>query len=155
LIAINHDSPKASSRLRDLYSTNGHFCSPGLELNDRNCVGIQLRRLPTVVARVRSVFRSCGIFGGRNKTRADFLTALLFLLPIFILKNFSQTITPLVTGLSNGILYHPIVAYLLKARTVEPEKQPLLVNGSETTFVSRQWPGNRQRNDVCCYAQHS
>jgi hypothetical protein len=30
------------------------------------------------------------------------------------------------------------VAYLLKARTVEPEKQPLLVNGCETTFVSRQ-----------------
>jgi hypothetical protein len=30
------------------------------------------------------------------------------------------------------------VAYLLKARTVEPEKQPLLANGSETTFVSRQ-----------------
>jgi hypothetical protein len=29
------------------------------------------------------------------------------------------------------------VAYLLKARIVEPEKQPLLVNGSET-FVSRQ-----------------
>jgi hypothetical protein len=28
------------------------------------------------------------------------------------------------------------VAYLLKARTVEPEKQPLLANGSET-FVSR------------------
>jgi hypothetical protein len=30
------------------------------------------------------------------------------------------------------------VAYLLKARTVEPEKQPLLANGSETTFISRQ-----------------
>jgi hypothetical protein len=30
------------------------------------------------------------------------------------------------------------VAYLLKARTVEPEKQPLLTNGPETTFVSRQ-----------------
>jgi hypothetical protein len=30
------------------------------------------------------------------------------------------------------------VAYLLEARTVEPEKQPLLANGSETTFVSRQ-----------------
>jgi hypothetical protein len=30
------------------------------------------------------------------------------------------------------------VAYLLKARTVEPEKHPLLVNGSETTLVSRQ-----------------
>jgi hypothetical protein len=29
------------------------------------------------------------------------------------------------------------VAYLLKAKIVEPEKQPLLANGSETTFVSR------------------
>jgi hypothetical protein len=26
---------------------------------------------------------------------------------------------------------------LLKAKTVEPEKQPLLANGSETTFMSR------------------
>jgi hypothetical protein len=42
------------------------------------------------------------------------------------------------------------VAYLLKARTVEQEKQPLLVNGSETTFVSRQRPRNRQRNGVRC-----
>jgi hypothetical protein len=32
-----------------------------------------------------------------------------------------------------------IVAYLLKTRTVEPEKQLLLANGSETTFISRQW----------------
>jgi hypothetical protein len=32
------------------------------------------------------------------------------------------------------------VAYLLKARTGEPKKQPLLANGSETTFVSRQRP---------------
>jgi hypothetical protein len=31
-----------------------------------------------------------------------------------------------------------IEAYLLKARIVEPEKQPLLANGSETSFVSRQ-----------------
>jgi hypothetical protein len=33
-----------------------------------------------------------------------------------------------------GVSPHHIVAYLLKARTVEPEKQPLLGNGSETTF---------------------
>jgi hypothetical protein len=33
-----------------------------------------------------------------------------------------------------------VVAYLLEARTVEPEKQPLLVNSSETTFISRQQP---------------
>jgi hypothetical protein len=38
-----------------------------------------------------------------------------------------------------------IVAYLLKARTVEPAKQPLLTNGSETTFVSRQRPRNGGR----------
>jgi hypothetical protein len=30
------------------------------------------------------------------------------------------------------------VTYLLKARTVEPEKQPLLGNGYETTFIPRQ-----------------
>jgi hypothetical protein len=30
-------------------------------------------------------------------------------------------------------------AYLLKGRTVEPEKQPLLAKGSETTFVFRKW----------------
>jgi hypothetical protein len=33
------------------------------------------------------------------------------------------------------------VAYLLKARTVEQEKKPLLANGSESTFVSRQGLG--------------
>jgi hypothetical protein len=33
------------------------------------------------------------------------------------------------------------MAYLLKAKTVEPEKQTLLSNGSETTFVSRQLLG--------------
>jgi hypothetical protein len=35
------------------------------------------------------------------------------------------------------------VAYLLKATTVEPEKQPLLVNSSETTFIFRQRLGKR------------
>jgi hypothetical protein len=30
------------------------------------------------------------------------------------------------------------VAYLLKARTAEPEKEPLLVNSSETTSLSMQ-----------------
>jgi hypothetical protein len=38
-----------------------------------------------------------------------------------------------------------IVAYLLKARSMEPEKESLLVNGSETTFISRQWPQNKVR----------
>jgi hypothetical protein len=31
-----------------------------------------------------------------------------------------------------------MVAWLLKARTVESEKQPLLANGSETLFFCRQ-----------------
>jgi hypothetical protein len=30
------------------------------------------------------------------------------------------------------------VAYLLKARTAEPEKQPFLANSSESTFISGQ-----------------
>jgi hypothetical protein len=47
-------------------------------------------------------------------------------------------------------IYVYIVAYFLKARAVESEKQPLLANGSETTSVSRQWQRNRQRNDVRC-----
>jgi hypothetical protein len=38
---------------------------------------------------------------------------------------------------------------LLKARIVEPEKQPLLANGSETSFVSRQWPRNKQDYNRC------
>jgi hypothetical protein len=37
-----------------------------------------------------------------------------------------------------------IVAYFLKARTVEPEKQPLLANGSEITFASRQQQRNKR-----------
>jgi hypothetical protein len=41
-----------------------------------------------------------------------------------------------------------IVAYLLKAKTVEPEKQPLLGNGSETTFVSGKRPRKKHRNYV-------
>jgi hypothetical protein len=39
--------------------------------------------------------------------------------------------------------------------TVEPEKLPLLANGSETTFVSRQPPRNEQRNNVRCSAVDS
>jgi hypothetical protein len=34
---------------------------------------------------------------------------------------------------------------LLKARTVEPEKEPLLAIGCETTFVSRQRPITERR----------
>jgi hypothetical protein len=33
-------------------------------------------------------------------------------------------------------MYSYIVTYLLKARTVEPKKQPLLANDPEITFVS-------------------
>jgi hypothetical protein len=40
-----------------------------------------------------------------------------------------------------GIAFLNIVAHLIKVRTVEPEKQPLLKNVSETTFVSRQLLG--------------
>jgi hypothetical protein len=43
-----------------------------------------------------------------------------------------------------------IVVYLLKAKIVEPKKQPLLAKGTETTFVSRQRLRNRQGNDVRC-----
>jgi hypothetical protein len=43
-----------------------------------------------------------------------------------------------------------IVAYLLKVSTVEPEEQTLLADGSETTFISRQRPRNRQLNYVRC-----
>jgi hypothetical protein len=39
-----------------------------------------------------------------------------------------------------------IVVHLLKTRTAEPEKQPLLVNGSETTFTARQENLNKQVN---------
>jgi hypothetical protein len=57
------------------------------------------------------------------------------------------------------VLY--IVAYLLKARTVEPEKQALLAKGSQTTFLSRQLLGKyvsaarismQQKNGVFCVA---
>jgi hypothetical protein len=41
------------------------------------------------------------------------------------------------------------VAYLLKARTVEPEKQPLLVNGSETTFVLGNGRETNETNSRC------
>jgi hypothetical protein len=34
-----------------------------------------------------------------------------------------------------------IVAYLLKDRTMEPVKEPLLANGSEKTYVCTQRPG--------------
>jgi hypothetical protein len=46
------------------------------------------------------------------------------------------------------VIHFNIVAYLPKARTVEPEKQLLLANGSET-FISKQWPQNEQQNTYC------
>jgi hypothetical protein len=40
------------------------------------------------------------------------------------------------------------VAHLPKARTVRPEKQPLLANGSETTFIAGQQILNKQEQTV-------
>jgi hypothetical protein len=52
--------------------------------------------------------------------------------------------------------HNNIVEYVLKKKTtVEPEKRPLLANGSETTFFSRPRSRNRQQNDVRCYAAES
>jgi hypothetical protein len=42
------------------------------------------RRLPTAAARVRAQVKSCGTCGGQSGTRAGFLLALRFPLPIFI-----------------------------------------------------------------------
>jgi hypothetical protein len=42
-----------------------------------------------------------------------------------------------------------IVVYFPKVATVESEKQPLLANGSETTFVSRQRLGKHASNSRC------
>jgi hypothetical protein len=41
---------------------------------------------------------------------------------------------------------------LLEARTVEPEKQPLLVNGSETTSDSEQQLGKQVTTPVAATA---
>jgi hypothetical protein len=43
------------------------------------------RRLPTAAARVRALFRLCGISGGRSGTGAAFLRVLRFPLSILIL----------------------------------------------------------------------
>jgi hypothetical protein len=40
------------------------------------------------------------------------------------------------------VVHFIIVAYLLKESSVEPEKRPLLANGSETITVFRQRYGN-------------
>jgi hypothetical protein len=42
------------------------------------------RWLPTAAARVRAQVRSCGIYGGKSGTGANFLRVLRFLLPILI-----------------------------------------------------------------------
>jgi hypothetical protein len=44
--------------------------------------------------------------------------------------------------------YENIAAYLLKARIVDPERQQLLANGSETAFVSRQRTRNNEIKSV-------
>jgi hypothetical protein len=56
---------------------------------------------------------------------------------------FTQKMKCQIKFISNHPNINPlsIAAYLLKARTVEPEKQPLLVNGYKTTFISRQQLG--------------
>jgi hypothetical protein len=51
---------------------------------------------------------------------------------------------------STEVLLKCTVVYLLKVRSVEPEKQSLLGNGSEITFVSRQRSRNRKWYDVRC-----
>jgi hypothetical protein len=53
-------------------------------------------------------------------------------------KYFELATTNNLINLSYLSSQNNFVAYLLKARTVAPEKQPLLANGAETTFVSRQ-----------------
>jgi hypothetical protein len=45
-------------------------------------------------------------------------------------------------------------AHWLKARTAEPEKQPLLVNGSETTFASRQQPRKKRDKEPLLGSHH-
>jgi hypothetical protein len=50
-------------------------------------------------------------------------------------------------------MYRNIVTYLLEARTMQPEREPLLANGSEATYVSRKRPRNRHRNDARCKAE--
>jgi hypothetical protein len=45
--------------------------------------------------------------------------------------------TPIVYS-GRAVLRKEQLAYLLKTKTVETEKQPLVANGSETTFLSRQ-----------------
>jgi hypothetical protein len=41
------------------------------------------------------------------------------------------------------------VVYLVKARTVEPEEEPLLANGSKTILVSRQRLGKHGNGYAC------
>jgi hypothetical protein len=59
-------------------------------------------------------------------------------------------VTSSTTKYNQEFIEKTTVAYLFKARTVEPEKQLLLANSSETTFISRQWPQNKQQNDAHC-----
>jgi hypothetical protein len=48
----------------------------------------------------------------------------------------------------NIVKANSTVVYLLKAKSVETEKQPLLARGSETTFISRQRPRNKQQSNI-------
>jgi hypothetical protein len=58
-------------------------------------------------------------------------------LKAFYVENFKNKITCYDMAVTIFIANFNIVEYLLKARIVELEKQPLLANGFETTFVSK------------------
>jgi hypothetical protein len=63
--------------------------------------------------------------------------------------NFAVTLGPAWVSVTHFVTrVKNTVAYFLDARTVESEKQPLLANGSETTFVSRQWPRNKGTTSI-------
>jgi ParB-like chromosome segregation protein Spo0J len=77
------------------------------------------------------------VIGSKKKTRLVLITHVLLLLPL-ITTHLNVFLLHSRVLLKSSPIYLYIVAYLLKARTVEPEKQSLLANGSETIFVSRQ-----------------
>jgi hypothetical protein len=58
-------------------------------------------RLPTAAARVRAQVRSCGIYGGRSGTGADFLRVLRFPLPIVIPPTAPHSSSSIIRGWYN------------------------------------------------------
>jgi hypothetical protein len=69
---------------------------------------------------------------------SQFHSFLMTYFPIVSLQYYLSILSVSKITFSHEIFLLNILAYLLKARTEESEKQPLLANGSETTFVSRQ-----------------